>query len=103
MSDALPKDALPRVAIVEALRVGAPGALTEEARRAFLDAGSNIVLAELQMDSLGEMEFCIAIELKTGVTLVPAELAELKSTDAIAQRIREKLDEAVRSGAGAGG
>ncbi len=100
MSDSHSKDALPRVAIVEALRVGAPGALTEEARRAFLDTAMNIVLAELGMDSLGEMEFCIAIELKTGVTLLPAELAELKSTDAIERRIRERLDEAARSGAG---
>ena len=52
------------------------------------------------MDSLGEMEFCIAVELKTGITLLPAELAELKSTDAIEQRIRERLDEAARTGAG---
>ena len=100
MSDFNSKDALPRVAIVEALRVGAPGALTEETRRAFLDTGMNIVLAELGMDSLGEMEFCIAIELKTGVTLLPAELAELKSTDAVERRIRERLDDAARSGAG---
>jgi acyl carrier protein len=100
MSDPRSKDALPRIAIVEALRVGAPGALTEEARLAFLDDGSNLVLAELGMDSLGEMEFCIAIELKTGVTLLPAELAELKSTDAIERRIREGLDEAARTGAG---
>jgi hypothetical protein len=53
------------------------------------------------MDSLGEMEFCIAIELKTGVTLLPAELAELKSTDAVERCIRERLAEAARSGGGA--
>ena len=87
-----------RRAIVEALRVGAPGALDDEARRAFLASDTNIVLADLGMDSLGEMEFCIAIELATGVTLVPADLAELKSTDAIERRIRETLDETSASG-----
>lgn len=92
-----------RRAIAEALRVGAPGALDEEARRAFLASDSNIVLADLGMDSLGEMEFCIAIELATGVTLVPAELAELKSTDAIERRIRAGLDEARVSGPKAAG
>ena len=46
------------------------------------------------MDSLGEMEFCIAIELSTGVTLLPPQLAELGSTDAVERLIREKLGEA---------
>ena len=101
MTDPSSNDSSLRAAIVEALRVGAPGALDDEGRRAFLAGGTNLVLAELGMDSLGEMEFCIAIELKTGVTLLPAELAELKSTDAIERRIRERLDEAARSGAGA--
>jgi hypothetical protein len=50
------------------------------------------------MDSLGHMEFCIAIELSTGVTVLPPQLAELKSTDAIERLIREKLGEATGSG-----
>src|SRR5262245_43149976 len=98
MSGSSTKDSPARRAIVEALRVGAPGALDEAARQAFLTSSSNIVLAELGMDSLGEMEFCIAIELATGVTLVPAELAELKSTDGIERRIREKQDETAQLG-----
>jgi acyl carrier protein len=99
MSDPTLAAASHRHAILEALKVGAPGALSDEARRAFLTDGTNIVLAELGMDSLGEMEFCIAIELATGVTLVPAELAELASTDGVEKRIRERLS-ATASGEG---
>ena len=40
------------------------------------------------------MEFCIAIELSTGVTLLPSQLEELATTDAIARCIREKLGQA---------
>jgi acyl carrier protein len=101
MTRAPAKRSSPRLAIAEALRVGAPGALTDEARRAFLDTGENIVLAELGMDSLGEMEFCIAIELATGVTLLPSDLAALESTEAVERRIREKQDEAAPSATGA--
>ena len=43
----------------------------------------------------------IAIELRTGVTLLPSDLAELGTTDAVERRIREKLDE-TRSGNGTG-
>ncbi len=50
------------------------------------------------MDSLGEMEFCIAIELSTGVTLLPPQLVELGSTDAVERFIREKLGDATGSG-----
>jgi len=51
----------------------------------------SIQLADLQMDSLAEMEFCIAIELSSGVTLVPSELAGLSTTDAVEARIRQAL------------
>ena len=80
------------------MTTAAPGALNDEMRSAFLTSGSNLVLAELDMDSLGEMEFCIAIELSTGVTLLPSELASLASTDAIERRILEKLNEAGTGG-----
>jgi len=60
----------------------------------FLNEGADFDLADLDMDSLAIMEFCIAIELSTGVTLLPAQVAELGSTGAIECRIREALDEA---------
>jgi hypothetical protein len=87
-----------RLAVFEALKIAAPAGFNDEMRRSFLTEGSNIVLAELDMDSLGEMEFCIAIELSTGITLLPPQIAELASTDAIERCIREKLEEENRSG-----
>ena len=83
----------PRQAIFDALKIAAPDTFNEAMRRAFLADGLNVQLAELALDSLGEMEFCIAIELSTEVTLLPAQLAELGSTDAIEQRVRELLGE----------
>jgi acyl carrier protein len=87
-----------RLALFEALKAGARSGFNDERRRQFLDGGSNFLLADLDMDSLGEMEFCIAVELSTGVTLLPSQLAELASTDAIEHRIREKIGERAGSG-----
>jgi len=80
-----------RQAVFEALKVAAPGTFSDELRRSFLEDGLSIQLADLQMDSLAEMEFCIAIELSSGVTLVPSELAGLSTTDAVEARIRQAL------------
>ena len=83
-----------RQAIFEALEAGAPHTFNDSLRRAFLMDGLNVNLADLDMDSLGEMEFCIAIELSTGITLLPPQLAEFASTSAIERFIRERLGEA---------
>ena len=92
-----------RLAIFEALKIAAPGAFNDEIRRSFLIDGANLKLAELEMDSLAQMEFCIAIELSTGITLLPSQLAELASTDAIERCIRVEVgggDRALRISAG---
>lgn len=81
----------PRQAVHDALKVAAPGVFTDALRQSFLTDGLNLNLADLEMDSLAQMEFCIALELSTGVTLVPSQLEELVSTDAVEQRIREAL------------
>ena len=80
-----------RQAIFEALKDAVPHTFNDELRKSFLADGLNLNFADLDMDSLGEMEFCIAIELATGITLLPSQLAELSSTDAIERRIRETL------------
>lgn len=87
-----------RVAVFEALKVAAPARFDNGLRRAFLSGGANIALDRLDMDSLADMEFCIAIELSLGVTLLPAQLAALASTDAIEECIRRMLPEATRGG-----
>ena len=85
----------PRQAVFEALKAAAPQTFNDNLRQAFL-AGSNLRLADLDLDSLAKMEFCIAVELATGVTLLPSQLAELASTDAIERRIREAMAAAVK-------
>ena len=73
------------------MKIAAPSAFTEELRRSFLAEGLNLKLDDLDMDSLARMEFCIAVELSTGVTLLPAQLTELASTDAIESWLRRAL------------
>jgi hypothetical protein len=80
-----------RQIIFDALKTAAPDAFDDPMRRSFL-AGSDLKLADLNMDSLSSMEFCIALELTAGVSLLPSQLAELASTDAIERRIRETLE-----------
>ncbi len=76
-----------RQAVFEALKAAAPDTFNEEMRRSFLANGSSVKFADLEMDSLSKMEFCIAIELSTGVTLLPSQLIALGSTDAVQRRI----------------
>jgi len=81
-----------RRAVIEALQVaGAFGQLEEAKRKAYVDEGAHLDLSELELDSLGKMEFCIAIELSLGVTVLPGQLAELGSTEAIERYIGERL------------
>jgi len=80
-----------RQAVFEALKIAAPGTFDAALQRSFLAEGLDLKFADLNLDSLAEMEFCIAIELSTGVTLLPSELAELSSTDAVELRIRQAL------------
>ena len=85
-----------RRAICDALQIASPQMFGDRMRRSFLDEGANIALADLAMDSLALMEFCIALELSTGVSLLPAQLVELVSTDEVERRIRQLAPEAAR-------
>jgi hypothetical protein len=81
----------PRQVVFDALRVASPSGFTEELRRAFVNERLNLKFANLDMDSLGRMEFCIAVELATGASLLPSQLLELASTDAVEQWLRQAL------------
>ena len=80
-----------RQAVLEALRAAVPGAFDDAMSRSFLAGELDVDLARFDMDSLARMEFCIAIELATGVTLLPTQLADLATTDAIERCIRGQL------------
>lgn len=78
-----------RRALLEALRAAVPGVFDEDQCRSFLAGELDVALDGLDMDSLARMEFCIAIELSTGVTLLPAQLADLATTQDLERRIRQ--------------
>jgi acyl carrier protein len=78
--------------LFEALETaGVSDRLGEARRSAFVEDAVSLKLSELDMDSLARMEFCIAIELSLGVTLLPAQLEELDTTDAIERFISAAL------------
>lgn len=74
-----------RQAIFDALVRSAPHGFGAERQRAFIAGDGDLLLADLKMDSLSIMEFCIAIELATGVPLVPEQLARLPTVSAVEQ------------------
>jgi acyl carrier protein len=80
-----------RQAIFEALKAASPHEFNDDLRRSFLADGLNLDLADLDMDSLARMEFCIAIEISTNVTLLPSQLAEFASTNAIEVHLARAL------------
>jgi acyl carrier protein len=80
-----------RLGVLEALKAALPGGIDEATRESFLAGKTNLLLADLNLDSLARMEFCIGIELATGVTLLPAHLAELESTDAVQRYVMERV------------
>jgi acyl carrier protein len=57
----------------------------------FMESRRDIALAELEMDSLAEMELCIAIEINTGVSIVPNELQRIGSLNRLVDAVREGM------------
>jgi hypothetical protein len=58
----------------------------------FLLGDVNPKLAALGIDSIAIMELCVAIENRFGLTLVPTELAKLKSADALVKKILSHIN-----------
>lgn len=59
----------------------------------FVAGLTNPLLADLGIDSLAEMELCIAIEEEFNVSIVPAELGGLKTLGGVLWRINEGLED----------
>jgi hypothetical protein len=53
----------------------------------FLAGTRDVAFDDLEMDSLGAMELCIAVEVNTGVSIVPDALADLGSLGALVKAI----------------
>lgn len=58
---------------------------------AFLAGTRDVAIGDLEMDSLGAMELCIAVEVNTGVEIVPDELATMATLGALVVAIHRDL------------
>lgn len=57
--------------------------------REFVEGRADILFSELDIDSLAAMELCIALEANAGASILPQDLAKLKSLNRLVQRVRE--------------
>ena len=81
-----------REAMADGLETGGVSYLTHQGRRnAFVAGERDFTIAELAMDSLARMELCIAVELCTGVSMLPEEIERHASLGAIADEIGRRL------------
>ena len=51
--------------------------------------GEDVQLAELNLDSLATMEFCIHLELNYGILIIPHQVHQYKSLNALVNAIEE--------------
>jgi len=58
---------------------------------AFLEGRRDIRFTDLDMDSLAVMELCIAIEVNSGVSLVPEDLLKMATLYQLVARVRRDL------------
>jgi acyl carrier protein len=55
-----------------------------------LDGREDIALDRLEMDSLAVMELCIALEERTGVTVVPDDLERIATLNRLVRTVQDK-------------
>ena len=71
-----------RAMLCRAMEAGAVVKVFEPAiRKMLLETGEDIEIASLGMDSLARMEFSIAIEVETGVSLTPDDFLNYTSVN----------------------
>lgn len=58
---------------------------------AFLAGEADIILADLDMDSLSIMELCIAIETETGVSILPDQIGSHETLQKLVGHIMDEL------------
>jgi acyl carrier protein len=57
----------------------------------FIAGKADMRIEDMQMDSLSIMELCISIELDTGVSILPEEMVQIESLEALVRVIGDKL------------
>lgn len=80
-----------RALVVEALEYSNVLALRDKnLAGAFLAGTGEVPLEALEMDSLAEMELCIAIEVSTGVSILPERLRKIGTLDRLVAQIQSR-------------
>lgn len=80
-----------RAVVVEALEYSNVIALrNKQLADGFLAGSDDVPIGLLEMDSLAEMEVCIAIEVHTGVSIVPEQLRRAGSLGRLVALIRAR-------------
>lgn len=59
----------------------------------FLQGEKDIQFSELDIDSLSAMEVCIAIELSTGISIVPQDFVRMDTLDNFVAELLERMDD----------
>jgi acyl carrier protein len=78
-----------RQMIVSALEAAnLTGAGPKESIHRFLK-GEEVLLVDLNLDSLATMEFCIYLELNHGISIIPHDVHQYESLNALVNRIEE--------------
>lgn len=77
-----------RSILVDALHSANVEGVAEDSRiDAFLSGDSDIRFDQINMDSLAAMEFCICVELDSGISLAPDDLRTIKTLGSLARMI----------------
>lgn len=77
-----------REMLVEALQSASVFGLRDNGwTEEFLAGTRDVALDDLEMDSLGAMELCIAVEVNTGVSIVPDDLTGLGTLGGLVRAI----------------
>ena len=79
-----------RSIVLEAARVASASGISESPQSAkFLTGETDFGTDDLELDSLGVMEMCIALELETGIPLDPEDLRSIDTLQQLANLICE--------------
>ena len=80
-----------RAMLCRAMEAGAVVKIFEPAvRKMLLETGEDLEIASLGMDSLARMEFSIAIEVETGISLTPDDLLKFSTVNQLVDFFRQR-------------
>ena len=80
-----------RAMLCRAMEAGAVVKIFEPAvRKMLLEKGEDLEIASLGMDSLARMEFSIAIEVETGISLTPDDLLKYSTVNQLVDFFRQR-------------